>query len=237
MSVDKQKLGKAIPPGEKALVNRISDAIHSVASGAETAIEDEAAVKGAAILFDAKEDGFVSALAIVLVPKELKAKSRRIAAVAQPFGFVCRLNSRERLAVITPAGYVTDFASIPKQVQFLISPFGKHAEAAVVHDWLYTLGKRGDTKGRRMADKAFVRALRLLEVNWLKRQIMYWAVRLGGAGGYGLPGDFAFRRIEDLSILDPLPPRDPFMNTFAAMPLPKAGRARAQDKAVSVETA
>lgn len=237
MSVDKQKLGKAIPPGEKQLVNRISDAIHSVASGAETAIEDEAATKGAAILFEAKEDGFISALAIVLVPKELKAKSRRIAAVAQPFGFVCKLSKHERLAVITPAGYVTDFASIPKQVQFLISPFGKHAEAAVVHDWLYTLGKRGDAKSRKMADKAFVRALKLLEVHWLKRQVMYWAVRLGGAGGYGLPGDFAFRRIEDLSILDPLPPREPFLNTFATRSLPKASKGRAKDVAVAVETA
>jgi hypothetical protein len=236
MSVDKQKLGKAIPPGEKQLVNRISDAIHAIASGAETAMEDEAAARGASILFDAKEDGFISALAIVLVPKELKAKSRRIAAVAQPFGFVCKLSARERLAVITPAGYVTDFASIPKQVQFLISPFGKHAEAAVVHDWLYTLGKKGDAKSRRVADKAFVRALRLLEVNWLKRQIMYWAVRLGGAGGYGLPGDFAFRRIEDLSVLDPLPPRDPFMNTFATMALPKPGKARVKEAAVATET-
>ncbi len=236
MSIDKQKLGKAIPPGEKALVNRISDAIHLVASGAEAAIEDEAAAKGASILFEAKEDGFISALAIVLVPKELKEKSRRIAAVAQPFGFVCKLSKHERLAVITPAGYVTDFASIPKQVQFLISPFGKHAEAAVVHDWLYTLGTRGDAKNRKIADKAFVRALRLLDVHWLKRQIMYWGVRIGGAGGYGLPGDFAFRRIDDLSILDPLPPRDPFMNTLARMELPKPTKSRTRDAAVATET-
>jgi hypothetical protein len=233
MSSDKQKLGHSIPPGEKAMVSRICDAIMAAASGEESAIEDEAARKGAQVLFDLKEDGFVSALAIVLVPKELKAGSRRIATVAQPFGFVTRISRRERLAVITPAGYVTDFASIPKAVQFLISPFGKHAEAAVIHDWLYTLGRKGDRHGRWVADVAFAKALKLLEVHWLKRQVMYWAVRLGGAKGYGLPGDFAFRRVDDLAVIDPPPPREPFATTFARAPL---GRRKERARAAATAT-
>ena len=221
---NKQKLGRQIRQGDRRLVNSISQGIvaEAVRGGAEAApaqpadaapaaraekfsvqqavsVQEARAVQeGARTLFDIAEDGFVAALAIMLVPRVLKQGSRRIAAVAAPFGFVCRISSRERLAVVAPAGYVTDFASIPRAFHFIISPFGKHAEAAVIHDWLYTLGTPKDRKGRRVADKAFVRALKLLEVSWFTRVIMYWAVRLGGAGGYGLADDFAFRSLEDL---------------------------------------
>jgi hypothetical protein len=232
----KDDLGRTVPISHRELMDRVSQAINSSASGEEAAIEDAAIREGAKVLFDQEEDGFVSALAIMLIPRELKDKSRRIAAVAQPFGFVCRLSRRERLAVITPSGYVTDFASIPSAVHFVISPFGKHAEAAVVHDWLYTLGTPGDRKGRRMADKAFVKALRLLNVHWFKRQIMYWAVRFGGAGGYGLATDFAFRNLHDLTVVDLSPQKLAYMTTFATAEIPKA-RKKAAKQAVATEVA
>lgn len=245
MAEDKQSLGRSIPPEERALVNRLSNALATralgaesaelkivsvqsadAAFGAESAIEDAAAIAGAEILFDVPHEGFISALAIMLIPREMKAKSRRIAAVAQPFGFVCNLSKREKIAVLTPTGYVTDFASIPRAVHWIISPFGKHAEAAVIHDWLYTMGVRGDAKARRIADKAFVKALKLLEVNWFKRQIMYWAVRMGGAGGFGLDGDFAFRNLDDLAVVDPRPPRDPYLATCCLRDIPKAKKGK-----------
>jgi hypothetical protein len=222
MAAGKQELGKALKPGEKALVDSISDALHNAEESTE--LERTAARRGADLLFDVDDDGFISALAITLIPRELKAGSRRIAAVAQPFGFVARISRKERIAVITPTGYVTDFASIPRAVHFLISPFGKHAEAAVIHDWLYTMGERGDRKGRLRADRAFVKALRLLEVDWFKRQIMFWAVRMGGAGGYALPEDFAFRRADDLSPFKPDP--GPFTTSFALRPVEKRTRAK-----------
>jgi hypothetical protein len=241
---NKAKLGRKIPQGERRLVNSISKGITATAQGAEAAVvafesapaaaapqraedtvqETRAAQEGARTLLDLKEDGFVSALAITLVPRVLKEGSRRVAAVAQPFGFVCKIGGRERLAVVVPSGYVTDFASIPRAVHFIISPFGKHAEAAVIHDWLYALGTPKDRKARRIADKAFVKALRLLEVSFLQRQIMYWAVRLGGAGGYGLADDFVFRSLEDLAVVDPLPAREPFLTSFALHVTPKEAR-------------
>lgn len=231
----KNDMGRTVPASHRDLMERVSNAITSSAMGEEaSALEDAAIREGAKVLFDQEEDGFISALAIMLIPRELKDKSRRIAAVAQPFGFVCRLGRRERLAVITPSGYVTDFASIPSAVHFIISPFGKHAEAAVIHDWLYTLGTPGDRKGRRMADKAFVKALRLLEVHWIKRQIMYWAVRLGGASGYGLPTDFAFRNLHDLTVVDLSPQKTAYMTTFAMAEIPKARR-KAVKQAVATE--
>jgi hypothetical protein len=249
---DKKNVGRAIRQGERRLVNSISRGITEAAGAgaAESAIlaqpaaapeaessvrETRAGQQGASTLFEIEKDGFVSALAILLVPHVLKEGSRRVAVVAQPFGFVCKLGSRERLAVVVPASYVTDFASIPKAVHFIISPFGKHAEAAVVHDWLYTLGKPGDRKGRRIADKAFVKALRLLDVNWFKRQIMFWAVRFGGGAGYGLEADFTFRNLEDLSVLDPPPAREPFMTSYATAAIIKSKR-RAAAKAAATQT-
>jgi hypothetical protein len=258
---NKAKIGRKIPQSERQLVNSISRGIAATAQGAESAPiamerapaagaaapppvqrtqeaaqDARATQEGAKILFDLKDDGFVSALAIMLVPRVLKEGSRRVAAVAQPFGFVCNIGRRERIAVVAPAGYVTDFASIPRAVHFIISPFGKHAEAAVIHDWLYALGTPKDRKGRRIADKAFVKALRLLEVGFFTRQIMYWAVRLGGGGGYGLVDDFVFRNLEDLSILDPLPAREPFMTSFALNITPKETRKRMAAKAAATQS-
>lgn len=233
---NRKKRGRSVSQEEKALLNRVSEAVQQASAGAESAIEDEAARHGASLLFDQKEDGFVSALAIMLIPRELKEGSRRIAAIVQPFGFVAKVG-KERLAVIAPAGYVTDFASIPWYVSWIINPFGRHAEAAVIHDWLYTLGKPGDRKNRLMADKAFIRALRLLEVGWMKRLVMYFFVRVGGNKGYGLPDDFTFRKLEDLSVLDPPPDRAPFMSSFASAQLPRNVRRKAAQAATAKEPA
>lgn len=232
----RKKRGRRVTAEEKALLERVSSAVQQASAGAESAIEDEAARQGASLLLEQQEDGFVSALAIMLIPRELKEGSRRIAAIAQPFGFVAKIG-KERLAVIAPAGYVTDFASIPWYASWIINPFGRHAEAAVIHDWLYTLGKPGDAKNRLVADKAFVRALRLLEVGWLKRIVMYFFVRVGGKNGYGLAGDFTFRKLDDLSVLDPPPERAPYMNSFASAELPRSVRRKAAQAATAKEPA
>ena len=39
--------------------------------------------------------------------------------------------------IIVPAGFVTDFASVPQVAQSIISVLGKHSVPAVVHDYLY----------------------------------------------------------------------------------------------------
>lgn len=40
--------------------------------------------------------------------------------------------------------FVSDFASVPFFVSWLVKPFGAHAEAAVLHDWLYAKGDHDD---------------------------------------------------------------------------------------------
>lgn len=77
--------------------------------------------------------------------------------------------------VLVPAGFVTDFASIPRVARILITGHGKDRWAAVVHDYLYSI-----KHDRKEADSVFLEALECSGVNLLKRRTMYRAVRTGG---------------------------------------------------------
>ncbi len=88
-----------------------------------------------------------------------------------------------------PRGYLTDFASIPEAVQGLINPFGDHAEAAVIHDWLYAVGEEGK---RLEADQIFRFAMQEQGVGFLPRRTMYQSVRMGGNEAYGADQEWTF---------------------------------------------
>lgn len=77
-----------------------------------------------------------------------------------------------------PRGFITDLASIPRPFWSVIgSPgSGDYAQAAVVHDYLYV----EQTFTRKQSDKIFLEAMRDLRVGWLRRTVMYIAVRIGG---------------------------------------------------------
>ena len=193
-------------------------------------VEDLAVYQGADVLFSQGREGPITALAIILIPEENR-QNRRIAALAANFGFVAYLSKRKKVAVAVPEGYVTDFASIPGFAQWMISPFGRHSEAAVVHDWLYTLGTPGDEKGRRLADRTFRRALHLVGVGFFRRYIMYAAVRVGGKSGYGLETDYDFRDLVELKRRKPLPDKKVFAYTWKEFDEPKPARGTAGKKA------
>jgi hypothetical protein len=234
----KRHLGQQLPDSAVAIQKRLSTALQAAATspmamavlggvpltaqnGEEASLVEDLAVSlGAEILFEENKEGPITSLAIILIPDENR-ENRRVAALAATFGFVAHLSKRRKIAVAAPQGYVTDFASIPGFVQWMISPFGKHSEAAVVHDWLYTLGTRGDKKGRRLADLTFKRALKIVGVGWFRRNMMFMAVRVGGASGYGLESDYDFRDLERLKRRDPLPDRKSFAVTWKEAEIPK----------------
>jgi hypothetical protein len=80
------------------------------------------------------------------------------------------------LHVIVPAGFETDFASIPRMFWPLLPHDGPWAQASVVHDYLYERG----TCSRFLADAIFRDAMAALGVPWYRRVPMYYAVRLFG---------------------------------------------------------
>lgn len=80
--------------------------------------------------------------------------------------------------VKVPAGFITDLASIPRIARFLFVKNGRHRAAAIVHDYLCRL-KLGFS--RVTADKIFLEAMKLCGVPWLRRKLMYSAVRINTA--------------------------------------------------------
>ena len=89
--------------------------------------------------------------------------------------------------IIVPAGYVTDFASVPRLFwTFGIDPFGKPARAAIVHDYLFSTGGRikNPPYTRDQANRIFYDAMGVLGVNKIKRWLMWKAVCIGGKGSF-----------------------------------------------------
>lgn len=79
-----------------------------------------------------------------------------------------------------PAGFVTDFASVPAMVQWLIPSYGKYALAAIIHDWYCVLLAKGRSPiESRDVDGIFRRIMRELEVPFLRRWVMWTGVRWG----------------------------------------------------------
>lgn len=76
---------------------------------------------------------------------------------------------------------VTDFASVPTPLQWLVPRTGTHSKAAVVHDALWCRANKG-TLDRRVADEVFLDALVSLGVPWLRRRMMWAAVRIYALG-------------------------------------------------------
>ena len=110
--------------------------------------------------------------------KDRERDGRTTVIVMQPFAYE---SASTGVWVWVPATYVTDFASIPRVGRWMIPPFGRHAIAAVVHDWLYSVGEPGQ---RGYADEMFSEALKELGVDPIRRGVMHAAVTGFGAGGY-----------------------------------------------------
>ena len=74
---------------------------------------------------------------------------------------------------VVPAGFKTDFASIPRMFVWLIPRYGNYTRAAILHDYLCSSG----TVSRADADGLFRRAMQELGVSAPRRWMMWAAVR------------------------------------------------------------
>jgi len=80
----------------------------------------------------------------------------------------------EHVRVVVPDRYETDLSSIPRIFRVLFIKNGRHRPAAVPHDYLCRLGLEFP---RRLADRIFLEAMKVVGVKRWKRYPMYWAVR------------------------------------------------------------
>lgn len=83
-------------------------------------------------------------------------------------------------AVTVPKGFVSDLASIPQLFWSALPKTGRHAYAAVVHDYLYW----AQTVQRSEADVVLKAALEDLKVPAATIQAMYYAVSYGGQSAW-----------------------------------------------------
>jgi hypothetical protein len=83
-----------------------------------------------------------------------------------------------------PRGYVTDFASIPAVVVWLIPRYGRWTPAAILHDYLITDAQRAGTISSRDTDGLFRRVMRELGVSTPHRWLMWAGVRWGSLTGH-----------------------------------------------------
>jgi hypothetical protein len=75
-----------------------------------------------------------------------------------------------------PAGFVTDFATIPRAFWQVLPVHGRYGKAAIVHDYLYWT----QSCSRDQADRIMLRAMTASGVKRKTRFAIYRAVRLGG---------------------------------------------------------
>lgn len=75
-----------------------------------------------------------------------------------------------------PAGFVTDYASIPAIFRGIFERQGRYSRAALVHDYLYATG----ACSRKQSDNIFMIAMKESRVSKLTRGAIYGGVRVGG---------------------------------------------------------
>ena len=125
-------------------------------------------------------------------PLEIEYEDGRTWKVTQEFDYALSWCPTPNVAdktepiIRVPAGFVTDFASIPRAFWTILPPTGKYGKAAVVHDFLYVKGGilPPDRFTKNDADRIFYEAMGVLGVNQFVRWTMWKAVSAFGKGAF-----------------------------------------------------
>ncbi|WJJ55139.1 tail assembly chaperone [Xanthomonas phage RTH11] len=88
-----------------------------------------------------------------------------------------------------PAGFLTDGASVPKPLWWILPPWGRYGQAAVLHDILCETKTMFRDEipyeiSRKQADHIFRDAMKVAGVHWFERGVMFTAVRAWGIFGW-----------------------------------------------------
>jgi hypothetical protein len=78
-----------------------------------------------------------------------------------------------------PAGMKTDFASVPRVFVWFLPRYGRYTKAAILHDYLWRDAVPAGELTLAEADGIFRRAMWELGVPFLRRWMMWGAVRIG----------------------------------------------------------
>lgn len=73
-------------------------------------------------------------------------------------------------------GFITDGASVPRLLWSFFPPYGMLFPAAIIHDWNYYR----QSLTRKQADMQFQKHMKVCEMPWITREIIYRSLRLFG---------------------------------------------------------
>lgn len=99
----------------------------------------------------------------------------------EPFAFHSQLYGA---TIKVPVGFQTDMASVPRTFQIALQKDGGIIEAALVHDYLYSISAKPLGFSRRDADRIFLEAMTVAGMGPIKRGWAYNAVRWFGGRTY-----------------------------------------------------
>lgn len=89
----------------------------------------------------------------------------------------------ETVCIKVSAGFVTDFASIPRFLRGILSPWSLRAIlASILHDYLLTHPR--DDFNRKSIDRAFLSEMEKNGMSWRGRYLRYAGVRIGSGRAY-----------------------------------------------------
>lgn len=97
--------------------------------------------------------------------------------LARRLKFSVGFNGHGGILITIPAGFITDFASVPRFLWAILPHDGPWAPAAVVHDFLYS---HHSACSRFLADAVFRDGMATLKVPLWRRWLMWLAVRAWG---------------------------------------------------------
>lgn len=179
------------------------------------------------------EDRFLTDLVDEPVRFEIERKQKKSRNFVVDRGLVyLHVRSKPNVAVIVPPNFVTDHASVPFVLRWLVSQSGRHSAGSVVHDWLYTVAEPPAEpyefrRERFLADRIFLEALRTSDVSILTRSLLYRGARLFGAPGFGAKSELRFidPRTPD-RLVDPALFNKAVLRKLTIIPRPTAPKAK-----------
>lgn len=111
---------------------------------------------------------------------DVTLNGRAVFRTLEPFNY--ELGAENSGYVIhVPKGFETDFASVPRILWRVFTPWGKYRKAAVLHDFLY---RKSSGFSKVTGDAIFLEAMELLGVDWWTRTLVYWGVSYFGHSSY-----------------------------------------------------
>lgn len=79
-------------------------------------------------------------------------------------------------SIVVPAGFITDFASVPVAFTWFIRRWGKHGFASIIHNWLYW----EQPYSRKFCDLVFLSGMLNTNTKCGRAYLIYYCVRLFG---------------------------------------------------------